>query len=44
MIELRRIEKRYGEILAVKGIDLKVGKGELVTLLGASGCGKDLQL
>jgi ABC-type Fe3+/spermidine/putrescine transport system ATPase subunit len=44
MIELKNIIKKYGEVIAVKGINLAIKKGELVTLLGASGCGKTTTL
>jgi branched-chain amino acid transport system ATP-binding protein len=40
LLELRRLEVGYGGIRAVKGIDLNVGKGELVCLIGANGAGK----
>jgi iron(III) transport system ATP-binding protein len=43
-IEFRGVEKRYGETLAVAGIDLAIARGELVTLLGPSGCGKTTTL
>jgi NitT/TauT family transport system ATP-binding protein len=39
-IELHRIERRFGDLDAVRGVDLRVEPGEFVTLLGASGCGK----
>ena len=35
-----KVEKRFGEHVAVRGIDLLVRPGEFVTLLGPSGCGK----
>jgi branched-chain amino acid transport system ATP-binding protein len=40
LLELRRLEVSYGGIRAVKGIDLDVGEGELVCLIGANGAGK----
>ena len=35
-----KVEKRFGDQVAVRGIDLLVRPGEFVTLLGPSGCGK----
>ncbi|MDA0225503.1 MAG: ABC transporter ATP-binding protein, partial [Proteobacteria bacterium] len=40
MLEIRKLEVHYGGIRAVKGIDLEVGDGELVCLIGANGAGK----
>jgi putative spermidine/putrescine transport system ATP-binding protein len=39
-LEIERLEKRFGEVRAVRGVDLGVGRGEFFTLLGPSGCGK----
>ncbi|MCC5840476.1 MAG: ABC transporter ATP-binding protein [Opitutales bacterium] len=39
-IELRGITKRYGDAVAVDGVDLDLVKGEVFSLLGPSGCGK----
>ena len=39
-IELRNIDKRFGNFLAVDNVDLTVANGELVALLGPSGSGK----
>jgi ABC-type branched-subunit amino acid transport system ATPase component len=40
MLELRSLEVRYGAIVAVRAVDLKVERGEIVTLIGANGAGK----
>jgi ABC-2 type transport system ATP-binding protein len=40
VVELRGARKRFGEIEAVKGVDLAIGPGELVALLGPNGAGK----
>ncbi len=40
LLEIKGLEVRYGGIRAVKGIDLAVGEGELVCLIGANGAGK----
>ena len=44
LLEIERLEVRYGGIRAVKGIDLAVGEGELVCLIGANGAGKSSTL
>ena len=43
-LKLAGIEKRYGQSVAVAGIDLDVRDGEFMTLLGPSGCGKTTTL
>jgi branched-chain amino acid transport system ATP-binding protein len=40
LLEVQGLEVHYGGIRAVKGIDLAVGEGELVCLIGANGAGK----
>jgi branched-chain amino acid transport system ATP-binding protein len=40
MLVVKGIEAGYGAILVLKGIDLDVEKGEIVTLIGANGAGK----
>ncbi|MGH8649035.1 MAG: ABC transporter ATP-binding protein [Burkholderiales bacterium] len=44
MLEVTGLEVSYGGIKAVKGIDLRVAAGELVTLIGANGAGKSTTL
>lgn len=39
-IEIKNLNKDFGEFHALKNINLKVEKGQLVSLLGPSGCGK----
>lgn len=40
MLELKKVRKSYDSVEVLKNIDLKIGKGEIVSILGPSGCGK----
>jgi branched-chain amino acid transport system ATP-binding protein len=44
ILQLRDLRISYGAIEAVKGIDLELGEGELVSLIGANGAGKTTTL
>lgn len=44
MLELVDVNVYYGAIHALKGINLKVNEGEIVTLIGANGAGKSTTL
>jgi branched-chain amino acid transport system ATP-binding protein len=40
LLSVRGVKSGYGSILALKGVDLEVGEGEIVALIGANGAGK----
>ena len=40
LLELKNVEAAYGNIKALKGINLSVPEGKIVTLIGANGAGK----
>jgi len=44
VLELHDVVCRYGQVTAVKGISLTVGRGQLVALIGANGAGKTTTL
>ncbi len=43
-VRIAGLRKRYGEVTAVDGVDLEIGRGEFFTLLGPSGSGKTTTL
>lgn len=48
ILEVKNVSKKYqnkeGEVLALQGINLKINKGEFVSIIGPSGCGKSTLL
>jgi len=40
LLEVRNVETHYGKIIALRGVDLTVNRGEIVSLIGANGAGK----
>ena len=40
LLEARKVRKAYGAVEVLKGVDLSLGKGEVVALIGPSGSGK----
>ncbi|AKH99229.1 carbohydrate ABC transporter ATP-binding protein, CUT1 family [Hoeflea sp. IMCC20628] len=43
-VQLKKVEKKYGSLRVVHGIDLDIAHGEFVVLVGPSGCGKSTTL
>ncbi|MCB9659712.1 MAG: ABC transporter ATP-binding protein [Sandaracinaceae bacterium] len=44
MFELRGITKAFGDHQVLRGVDLDIHKGDFLTIIGESGCGKSLVL
>ncbi|MDR2133463.1 MAG: ABC transporter ATP-binding protein [Treponema sp.] len=44
LLRLEGIKKRFGAVEVLRGLDLSVDRGEFITLLGSSGCGKTTTL
>ena len=40
MIKIQGITKSFGSLQVLKGIDLTIGRGEIVSIVGPSGAGK----
>ncbi len=44
MLKISNVETFYGKIQALKGVDLDVNDGEIVSLIGSNGAGKSTLL
>ncbi|MGE0083443.1 MAG: ABC transporter ATP-binding protein [Desulfococcaceae bacterium] len=44
LLEIKDLRVKYGNVEALHGINLRVGEGEIVTILGANGAGKSTTL
>ena len=43
-ISLNAVEKWFGEVQVIKGVDLEIEEGEFIIFVGPSGCGKSTLL
>jgi spermidine/putrescine transport system ATP-binding protein len=43
-VDIAGVEKRFGELVAVRSLDLRIERGEFFSIIGPSGCGKTTTL
>jgi spermidine/putrescine transport system ATP-binding protein len=44
LLKFLNVEKRFGDTLAVRNVNLDIGRGDFVAIMGPSGCGKTTML
>ncbi|MEV0111443.1 ABC transporter ATP-binding protein [Nocardia sp. NPDC050799] len=44
LVDAQGVTRRFGEVTALDGVDLRIGRGEFVSIVGPSGCGKSTML
>ena len=44
VLELKQLEKNFGENKVLKGINLSANKGDVISIIGSSGSGKSTML
>ena len=44
MLEIKKVETFYDKIQALRGVDISVKEGEIVSLIGSNGAGKSTLL
>ena len=43
-VDINGVEKRFGDLVAVRNLDLRIERGEFFSIIGPSGCGKTTTL
>ena len=43
-VDITGVEKRFGDLVAVRDLDLRIERGEFFSIIGPSGCGKTTTL
>ena len=44
MLAAKNVQKKYGQLQVLKGVDIDIAEGEIVSIVGSSGAGKSTLL